>query len=1134
MNEAAYLIRLAAWLARSLGETAPILGDLTTDSVGIDLPPVVLQGPTVVTAAHQAQAGATKVRDAGAHLEIAAGASNEMQMLAALLELGAGLADFFTGLAALIEAVKANITAATISDATVRAQASDFATDLAKRLADYAIASSITEFTPRVAFILKLAGLLEWEAQSRVAGSELSRAHVHKGLRLDAFKTLISDPVTHLQQALQWGSAAFDPLDFFTLAADFFPLDSTVDVGIKAGDPFFRACTLIKRDRTVNPPGLTLTLFGDFTADRNTRVPISTDWGFGVSSTLRLAGGITGALKPPLDLSLRSLSGSITGEFRGFFDRNPEKQPFDIVGGTGLLTVSATNLKAGVGLKADWDGTTAHIDPLIFANITGLTVKIGSSNADSFIGSLLASTDIQGQFDLGLEWRASTGLKVTASGGIEIAIPIHLQLGPIEIETIYLALAIQSDGTLALEVSTALSGELGPLSASVDRIGARADLRFASGTDARFGPFDLDLSFKPPNGIGLAIDAGVIAGGGYLYIDTQRGEYAGALQLMFSGFISLSAIALITTRMPDGSSGFSLLIIITAEFGTGLQLGFGFTLIGVGGLLGLNRTMRLQPLLDGVRTDAIESVMFPHDVVANAPRIISDLRNFFPPQSGIFLIGPMAKLGWGTPTLVSIALGIIIEIPGNIAILGVLKVALPDDDHSLLKLQVNFLGAIEFDKKRIYFFAALFDSHIVFMTIEGQMGLLVAFGDDANFVISVGGFHPSFTPPPLPFPSPKRIAVSLVNTDVAKVRVEGYFAVTSNTVQFGAAAELFFGMDSVSVSGHIAFDALFQFSPFYFIITLSASFSLNAFGAGLFTVSVSGSLEGPTPWRARGTGSISLLFFDISADFDVTWGESDNTTLPPIEVMPLLKAEYDKQENWKAQLPPSNNLFVTLRKQPDDATLVLHPIGVLRITQRALPLGLTLDKVGNQKPSDVNNLSVAVTGGGLAKKDDAQEKFAPAQFQNFSDSDKLSRPAYALENAGLELTSAGADMASRRMVKRVVRYEQIILDNNEKRLSVRFFNFTASLFQFFLKGSAVTKCGLSQASKNKLDPFPEKVTVANDTFIVALQTNNQAYTASSAAFHSEASAREFMLQAVTKDPNLADTLHVIPSVERAA
>jgi hypothetical protein len=141
------------------------------------------------------------------------------------------------------------------------------------------------------------------------------------------------------------------------------------------------------------------------------------------------------------------------------------------------------------------------------------------------------------------------------------------------------------------------------------------------------------MGFKPPNGVGLSVDAGVVKGGGYLYFDFDKEEYAGALELVIAGFLTLTAVGLVTTRMPDGSKGFSLLIIITAEFGTGIQLGFGFTLVGVGGLLGLNRTVRLQPLADGVRTGAVNNIMFLKNVVANAPRIISDLRVIFPPFS---------------------------------------------------------------------------------------------------------------------------------------------------------------------------------------------------------------------------------------------------------------------------------------------------------------------------------------------------------------------------------------------------------------------------------------------------------------------------------------------------------------------
>jgi hypothetical protein len=172
--------------------------------------------------------------------------------------------------------------------------------------------------------------------------------------------------------------------------------------------------------------------------------------------------------------------------------------------------------------------------------------------------------------------------------------------------------------------------------------------------------------------------AGAVKGGGYLS-STRQTRVCRRTAAVARQIVTITAIGLIPT-LADGSQGFSLLLIITAEFATGIQLGFGFTLLGVGGLLGLNRTMRLEALAEGVKNGALSGIMFPRDVVANAPRIISDLRNFFPPEQGKFLIGPMVKLGWGTPTLVSLSLGIIIEIPGNIAIVGILRVALPADE----------------------------------------------------------------------------------------------------------------------------------------------------------------------------------------------------------------------------------------------------------------------------------------------------------------------------------------------------------------------------------------------------------------------------------------------------------------------
>ena len=106
-------------------------------------------------------------------------------------------------------------------------------------------------------------------------------------------------------------------------------------------------------------------------------------------------------------------------------------------------------------------------------------------------------------------------------------------------------------------------------------------LSFPADHDGNLGLANLGFAFKPPNGVGLSLDVGIVKGGGYLFIDAERGEYAGALELMFAEFlVDRAPSASSPRRIPDGSPGFSLLIIISVEFGTGIQLGFGFTLLG--------------------------------------------------------------------------------------------------------------------------------------------------------------------------------------------------------------------------------------------------------------------------------------------------------------------------------------------------------------------------------------------------------------------------------------------------------------------------------------------------------------------------------------------------------------------------
>ena len=500
----------------------------------------------------------------------------------------------------------------------------------------------------------------------------------------------------------------------------------------------------------------------------------------------------------------------------------------------------------------------------------------------------------------------------------------------------------------------------------------------------------------------------------------------------------------------------------------------------------------------------------------------------------------MAKFGWGTPSLITLSLGIVLEIPpGNIAILGVLKVALPDADTALILVQVNFVGILDFDEKLFSFDASLYDSHVLFIDLEGDMAVRLKWGDNAAFLISVGGFHPSFTPPSgLHLPATmKRLTISILDYDYAKIKIDCYFAVTSNTVQFGAHLFLFFGVDEANISGELGLDVLFQFSPFYFNALITGSLSISVFGFDLLSIHLQLSLEGPTPWRAKGTGSISILFFSIDVSFDVTWGEQKDTALPPVEVLPIFLAEVNKQDNWKALPPPSSSLLVTLRKL-DESLLVLHPLGALTVSQRALPLGLTLDKVGNQKPDDVNRVDItaAVSNGTALALSDADEQFAIAQFQGMSDSDKLSQPSYQPLKGGVTVGTAEAIQSSK-MTRRKISYDVIIEDkeaakptqppaagggNRVKAIS--------ALFQPFLAGNAVARSALSFQRKSQLEPFADKIAVGGEGYTVAHTINNQAFDAGS-TFASEAMASQHLRALQSANPALAGALHVLPNHE---
>jgi hypothetical protein len=669
------------------------------------------------------------------------------------------------------------------------------------------------------------------------------------------------------------------------------------------------------------------------------------------------------------------------------------------------VELSAAHFRLG----ADVSASRSEFE--IAVGLAGLGLVIDFSKADGFLQKILGSQPQQLDFSSEIRYSSRTGFGFSGQAELEAAVAVHLDiLGVLQVDTIYIALrASANPSAVDLVIAASARLSIGPIAASVDRIGLEMKLTPAAPGQppGNLGNLDLGFGFKPPSGLGINLDAGPITGGGFIEFDPDNGRYAGVLALSLYS-IQVKAIGLLDTKMPGGESGYSFLVIISVEF-TPIQLGFGITLNGVGGLCGINRNFVTDALRAGLRQHSLDHILFPKDPVKNAPAIISDLRAIFPPAEGRYVFGPMLELGWGGGlNLVTVELGVILGLPSPvvIAILGQLNVNLPSPDAAIVELHLDVLGIIDFGKKLFSLDATLYDSRIVVFTIYGDMAMRLSWGDHPSFALAVGGVNPHFQPP-AGFPTLKRLTIALSATENFRLTIQTYFAITSNSFQLGAHAELYIGVSDFNVYGWLGFDALLIFEPFSFVVDFTAGLAFRSGNSTLMGISISGELSGPTPWHAKGEAHISLLFFDIGVHVDTTWGESRQIDAPHTDAWPQLHDAIANLGNWSGALPPGVPAVVTLAKPAADTKSILlaDPSGTLTMRERVCPLDQTLTKFGEAVPGPQNvfSLDAVSLGGQSAPFTKIRDKFAPAQFEQMKDQDKLSRPSFEDRDAGFSV-----------------------------------------------------------------------------------------------------------------------------------
>ena len=820
-----------------------------------------------------------------------------------------------------------------------------------------------------------------------------------------------SDPVTQVIGNFVRG----DQLGGFEAGVSLFPLRPTTANGVDGG---IAVCPF---------------LYGS----GDVRFPLSAALSLEFQSTVGLDSGVALQFRPGHDMSIKAglLTDSIEDHATGtvlvtLTWAAPEGSKYSLVSfpGGGIIEVGSIGFAGGVDVQQ------GSLSPSFALKLSGGHVMLRPNGADSFVSSLIPAGGVEAQFDIGLRWSAKQGFSFEGSASAAIDVPLHVAAGGLRIDSLHIE-ALPSAAGLAIETSMTCEAAIGPVGVSLQRFGALAAV---AAHDGNLGPMDVSLDFKPPSGAGLEVDFPTVAGGGFLFHDPVQGLYSGAMQLSLYEQITLKGFGLIATHLPDGSPGYSLIVFITAEDFRPIPLGLGFTLLGVGGMVAVNRTFDQDVLRQDLKTGTLATLLFPRDPIGSAPTLIRSLAGAFPARPGSYLLGLLAKIGWFTPPLVLMDLALILELGARerLLALGHISALLPSADNDLVRLTMEAMGVIDFDAGTAALDAVLVDSRLVHkFPLTGSAALRAGFGAGPNstFVLSAGGLNPHFTPP-AGLPALERVAIALCAGDNPRLICEAYFAITANTVQFGARASLYAAAAGFSVEGDVGFDVLVQLAPLHFIADFDARLQLKCGSHNLFMVGVQGELEGPRPLRVSGKASFEILWCDFSVHFDATLVQGEPPPLPlAIDVLAQLTQALVSPTGWSTRRTAAQPHGVALRSLPPagaSAPLVLDPLGQLVVTQQVVPLntGRDIEIFGGAPVAGDRRfgLTAALNGAPLAGSA-VQASFAPAQFFVMSDDEKLAAPSFESMDAGCVFGSATTVIDPAQVIAAPLQYQTILI-----------------------------------------------------------------------------------------------------------
>jgi hypothetical protein len=250
----------------------------------------------------------------------------------------------------------------------------------------------------------------------------------------------------------------------------------------------------------------------------------------------------------------------------------------------------------------------------------------------------------------------------------------------------------------------------------------------------------------------------------------------------------------------------------------------------------------------------------------------------------------------------------------------------------------------------------------------------------------------------------------------------------------------------------------------------------------------------------------------------------------------LLAAIADAR-NWSGTLPPSGWQAVSVATQPGETLVLIDPVGGILLRERVLPLNRRITKFGEGTaggPGEYDVTAVQVAGQDMPFTA-VEEQFAPAQFEDLTDAEKLSLPSFALMDAGVAL--AGGAVAAGTGLGTDLVYETRIVDRPWAGQPAAAYPLPLRNQQVMLAAGAAARAPFRRSGRETFSPgvpvVGPVVTLADEEFVVAGVDDLTIRDTFGTAL-SQNDAFSLLARHLEAHPEARGTLQVVPRSEAVA